>query len=77
MTKVDAEVDTEKFRLRSFVEAEADSIARVQDGGVILYKNVGAAYVLTDDWQIGGRAGWAANNNTPSRYVMLSLAGRF
>jgi hypothetical protein len=64
-------------RLRSFVEAEADSIARVQEGGVILYKNVGAAYVLADDWQIGGRAGWAANNNTPSRYVMLSLAGRF
>jgi len=64
-------------RLRSFVEAQADSIARVQDGGVILYKNVGAAYVLTDDWQIGGRAGWAANSNTPSRYVMLSLAGRF
>jgi len=64
-------------RLRSFIEAEADSIARVRDGGVILYRNVGAAYGLTDDWQIGGRAGWAANGNTPSRYVMLSLAGRF
>lgn len=64
-------------RLRSFIEAEADSIARQQDGGVILYKNIGAAYVLTDDWQIGGRAGWAANSNTPSRYLMLSLAGRF
>ena len=64
-------------RLRSFIEAEADRIARARDGGVIFYKNLGAAYVLADDWQIGGRAGWAANSNTPSRYVMLSLAGRF
>ncbi|MDB5807525.1 MAG: hypothetical protein JWN73_4847 [Betaproteobacteria bacterium] len=64
-------------RLRSFIEAEADSIARAQDGGVIFYKNAGAAYLIADDWQIGGRAGWAANSNTPSRYFMLSLAGRF
>lgn len=64
-------------RTRIFIEGAAESIARQQDGGVILYKNVGAAYLLSDTWQIGGRAGWAANRNTPSRYFMLSLAGRF
>lgn len=64
-------------RFRTFIEGEADSIARRSDGGVVMYKNAGAAYILSDDWQIGGRAGWAANRNTPGRYVLLSLAGRF
>lgn len=64
-------------RLRNFIEMEADSIAHQADGGTILYKNVGGSYLLGDDWQIGARAGWAANHNTPSRYVLLSLAGRF
>ena len=64
-------------RLRAFVEGSAEKIARGENGGSILYKDVGAAYLLSDNWQLGGRAGWAANRNTPSRYVMLSLAGRF
>ena len=64
-------------RLRTFIESSAEQIARQENGGVVLYKDVGAAYLLTDNWQIGGRAGWAANRNTPSRYLMLSLAARF
>jgi len=64
-------------RLRAFIESSAERIARQENGGVVLYKDVGAAYLLTDNWQLGGRAGWAANRNTPSRYVMLSLAARF
>ncbi len=63
--------------LRLFVEASGQSIARQEDGGVIFYKDVGAAYLLGDNWQIGGRAGWAANNNTPGKYLQLSLAARF
>jgi hypothetical protein len=51
--------------------------AREENGGVLLYKNAGAAYLLGDDWQIGVRAGWAANRNTPTRYLLVSLAGRF
>lgn len=64
-------------RLRTFIESEADQIAHQRDGGTVLYKNVGAAYLLGEDWQVGGRAGWAANRNTPSRYLLISLAGRF
>jgi hypothetical protein len=64
-------------RLRTFVESSAEQIARQENGGVVLYKDIGAAYLLSDNWQLGGRAGWAANRNTPSRYVMLSLAARF
>lgn len=64
-------------RLRLFVEGAGQSIARAENGGVIFYKDVGAAYLISDSWQIGGRAGWAANNNTPGRYAQLSLAARF
>jgi hypothetical protein len=64
-------------RLRTFVEIASPRAAREENGGVLLYKNAGAAYLLGDDWQIGARAGWAANRNTPTRYLLVSLAGRF
>lgn len=64
-------------RLRTFVEMASPRAARAENGGVVLTKNVGVAYLLGDDWQIGARAGWAANRNTPARYVLVSLAGRF
>ena len=64
-------------RWRVFGELQAAQIAHARDGGVLLYQNLGAAYMLADDWQIGMRAGWAANRNTPTRYALLALAGRF
>jgi len=64
-------------RLRAFAEISAPQIARSPDGGVLLYEDVGAAYLITENWQLGGRAGWAANRNTPSRYVLVSVAARF
>lgn len=64
-------------RLRGFVELQSSQIAHARDGGTLLYRNAGAAWLLGEDWQIGARAGWAANRNTPSRYLLIALAGRF
>jgi Putative MetA-pathway of phenol degradation len=66
---------TERFR--AFIEVSAPQIAAAPNGGVVLYDDIGAAYLISDNWQIGGRAGWAANRNSPSEYFLLSLAARF
>jgi len=64
-------------RFRTFIEGSAPQIAGAADGGVVLYDDIGAAWLITPRWQVGARAGWAANRNTPSRYVLLSVAARF
>jgi hypothetical protein len=64
-------------RLRTFVENSAPQIARAADGGVVMSWDVGAAYLVTNDWQIGFRAGVAANKNTPDKFVLFEVAGRF
>lgn len=66
---------TETFR--TFVENASPQIARSRDGGVIMSWDVGAAYLITNDWQIGLRAGVAANRNTPTSQLLFELAGRF
>jgi hypothetical protein len=63
--------------LRTFVENSAPQVARAMDGGVVMAWDVGAAYLLSNDWQIGMRAGVAANRNTPTNQVLFELAGRF
>jgi len=63
--------------LRTFVENSAPQIARARDGGVVMAWDVGAAYLLSNDWQIGMRASVAANQNTPGNQVLFELAGRF
>jgi hypothetical protein len=63
--------------LRTFVENSARLIARAADGGVVMTWDTGAAYLITNDWQIGMRAGVAANKNTPGNQVLFELAGRF
>lgn len=63
--------------LRTFVENSAPQIARSADGGVIMSWDVGAAYLVTNNWQIGFRAGVAANKNTPNSFALFELAGRF
>ncbi len=64
-------------KLRTFVENAVPRIAHAADGGVEMSWDVGAAYLVTNDWQIGMRAGVAANRNTPTNQVLLELAGRF
>jgi len=63
--------------LRSFVENSSSQIARSSDGGVVMTWDAGAAYQVTDDWQIGFRAGFAANRNSPKSQMLVELAGRF
>lgn len=66
---------TEKFR--TFIENAAPQIAHAGDGGVVMSWDVGAAYLVTRDWQPGIRGGVAANRNTPDEYLLIELAGRF
>jgi len=63
--------------LRTFVENSSSQIARSSDGGVVMTWDAGAAYQVTDDWQIGFRAGFAANRNSPNSQMLVELAGRF
>ena len=66
---------TEKFR--AFIEMSAPQLAYAQDGGAVMFGDIGAAYLLTMDSQLGGRAGVAANQNTPNSYFLMELAQRF
>jgi hypothetical protein len=64
-------------KTRTFIENSSSQIARAADGGVVMSWDVGAAYLVTNDWQIGFRAGVAANKNTPDKFVLFEVAGRF
>jgi hypothetical protein len=64
-------------RFRAFVEVSGEQIAKSRDGGVLLFWDAGAAYLMSEDWQIGVRAAVAANRNTPDRALLFALAGRF
>jgi hypothetical protein len=63
--------------LRLFVEVSSPQIARARYGGVLLSLDVGGAYLITNDWQIGTRAGFGVNRNTPTSTILFELAGRF
>lgn len=63
--------------LRVFVEMSGAQIAHRSDGGVIASWDLGAAYLLGRDAQIGVRGGLGANRNAPARYVLFELAQRF
>jgi hypothetical protein len=64
-------------RFRAFVELSAPQIAHAKDGGVLAYYDLGAAYLLNNDLQLGIRTGVAASRNTPNDYVLFELAQRF
>ena len=64
-------------RSRAFFEASATQLAHARDGGVLADWNVGAAYLLRRETQIGFRAGIAANRNTPNGVVLFELAQRY
>ena len=66
---------TDNFRM--FVESSTSQVARAANGGVVSAWDIGAAYLLTNDWQLGGRFAVAANRNSPSNAIVVELAGRF
>lgn len=64
-------------KLRAFVELSASQIAHGSDGGVLASWDIGAAYLVNENFQLGVRSGIAANRNTPNNYVLFELAQRF
>ena len=66
---------TERFRI--FVESSTSQLARAENGGVVSAWDIGTAYLLTNDWQLGGRFAVAANRNSPSSALFIEIAGRF
>jgi hypothetical protein len=66
---------TERFRM--FAETATAQLARSENGGIVSTWNIGTAYLLTDNWQIGGRVQFAANRNSPSNTIVFEIAGRF
>lgn len=66
---------TERFR--TFVESSISQVARAENGGVASAWDIGAAYLLTNDWQLGGRFAVAANRNSPGSALFVEIAGRF
>ena len=66
---------TERFRM--FAESGTAQFARSENGGIVSTWNIGTAYLITDNWQIGGRVQFAANRNTPSNAIVFEIAGRF
>jgi len=64
-------------KVRAFVEMAALQVAHARDEGTHAYWDVGAAYLINDDTQLGFRAGVGANRATPSSYVLVELAQRF
>jgi len=64
-------------RFRAFVEFSAPQIAPAIDGGVLASWDIGAAYLVNNDLQLGFRAGIAANRNSPDNYALFEIAQRF
>ncbi len=64
-------------RIRAFVEFSAPQIAHATDGGMLASWDLGAAYLVNNDIQLGARVGIAANRNSPASYVLFELAQRF
>lgn len=61
-------------RFRTFVEAAAPQIG---NGGTPLSWALGAAYLVTNDWQLGARAAWPLTQSAPTGQLLFELAGRF
>jgi Putative MetA-pathway of phenol degradation len=64
-------------RSRLFVEFSAERIARTKDAEALASWDIGGAYLVNANTQIGFRASVAANRTTPSSRLTLELAQRF
>ena len=60
-----------------FVESGTAQFAKSQNGGIVSTWDLGAAFLITPDWQLGGRIAVAANRNTPSNALIVEIASRF
>ena len=53
------------------------TISKSNQNGIIASGDVGAAYLLTNDTQLGFRAGMGLNTNSPKQYILMEIAQRF
>jgi hypothetical protein len=64
-------------RCRVFIESATPQIAHARDGGVISSANIGTAFLLSNDLQIGARISKGLNQNTLKNSLLLEMAARF
>ena len=64
-------------KLRAFVELSMPTISKPNQNGILASGDIGAAYLLTNDTQLGFRAGLGLNSNSPKKYGLLEIAQRF
>jgi hypothetical protein len=64
-------------KFRAFIELSVPQIAHAGDGGVSASADVGAAYLVNNDLQLGVRAGAGLNRFAPNSYVLFEIAQRF
>lgn len=64
-------------KLRVFVEISLPTISKPNQNGIVASGDIGAAYLLTNDTQLGFRAGLGLNPNSPRNYGLFEIAQRF
>ncbi|MEI7531171.1 MAG: transporter [Betaproteobacteria bacterium] len=64
-------------KLRVFVELSMPTISKVDQNGIVASGDIGAAYLLTFNTQLGFRAGLGLNPNSPKNFGLVELAQRF
>ncbi len=64
-------------RTRMFIELSMPTISAADRNGTIASGDIGGAYLITSDTQLGFRSGVGLNRNSPRRYLLLELAQRF
>ena len=64
-------------KARVFVELSMPTISKTNHNGILASGDIGAAYLLTNDTQLGFRAGLGLNPNSPRNYGLVELAQRF
>jgi hypothetical protein len=64
-------------RWRIFVESASPQIAHARNGGLESALDIGTAFLMSDDVQIGVRLSKGLNRNTPNNALLLEIAARF
>jgi hypothetical protein len=64
-------------KTRVFIELSVPTISQSSQAGIIASGDIGAAYLITNDTQVGFRAGLGLNTNSPRQYILFELAQRY
>jgi hypothetical protein len=64
-------------KTRAFIELSMPTISKPEHDGLVASADVGAAYLATNDTQLGFRTGVGLNPNSPTRYFLFEIAQRF